>query len=79
MHEMQTIVTDVRGVCLSVCQPVRQLVCLSRGLTRGSTQLHCAKMAEQIKMMFGVNTPGGPWNIVSDGGTNLITYVFCFT
>jgi len=21
-------------------------------------------MAEQIKMLFGMNTPGGPWNIV---------------
>jgi len=25
-------------------------------------------MVEQIKMLFGVNTPGGPWNIVLDGG-----------
>jgi len=25
-------------------------------------------MAEQIKMLFGVNTPGGPWNIVLDVG-----------
>jgi len=25
-------------------------------------------MAEQFKMLFGVNTPGGPWNIVLDGG-----------
>jgi len=24
-------------------------------------------MAEQIKILFGVNTPGGPWNIVLDG------------
>jgi len=56
MHEMQTIVTDVRGVCLSVC------------LSRGSSRIHCAKMAEQIKMLFGVNTPGGPRNIVLDVG-----------
>jgi len=39
---MQTIVTDVCGVCLS----------------RGSTQFHCAKTAKQIKMLCGVNTPG---------------------
>jgi len=26
------------------------------------------KMAEQIKMLFGVNTRGGPWNIVLDVG-----------
>jgi len=25
-------------------------------------------MAEQIKMLFVVNTPGGPWNVVLDGG-----------
>jgi len=46
MHIVQTIVTDDCGVCLS----------------RGSTWLHCAKMAEQIKMLFGVNTSGGPGN-----------------
>jgi len=34
MHDMQTIVTDVRGVCQSVCPSV----CRSRGLTR----LYCA-------------------------------------
>jgi len=43
MHEMQTIVTDVCFVCLSVCH---------------STLLHFAKMAEQIKILFGVNTRG---------------------
>jgi len=43
---MLTIVTDVRGVCLSVC------------LSRGSTRPHCAKTAERIKMLFGVNTVG---------------------
>jgi len=46
MHEMQSILTDVRGVCLSVC------------LSRGSSRLHCAKVAELIKILFGVNTPG---------------------
>jgi len=25
-------------------------------------------MAEQIKMLFGVNNPGSPWNIVLDVG-----------
>jgi len=62
MHEMQTIVTDIRGVCMSVRPPV----CLSRG----STRLHCAKTAEQIKILFGVNTLGGPRNIVLDGGSD---------
>jgi len=52
MHEMQSILTDVRSVCQSVC------------LSRGSSRLHCAKTAEQINMLFGVNTSGGKWNII---------------
>jgi len=54
MHDTQT--TDVRGVCPPVC--------LSRGLTR----LHCAKSAKRIKILFGVNTFGGPRTTVLDGG-----------
>jgi len=27
-------------------------------------------MAEQSKMLFGVNTPGGPGNIVLEGGSD---------
>jgi len=54
MHEMWSVLTDVHGICLSVC------------LSCGSSRLHCAKMAERIKMLFGVNTPGNPWNIVLD-------------
>jgi len=54
MHEMQTIVIDDRGVCQSVC----------RVAWLGFT----AKTAERIKMLFGMNTPGGPWNIVLDAG-----------
>jgi len=54
MHEMQTIVTDVHSVCLSV------------SLSCGSSWLHCAKMAKQIEMLFGANTSWGPWNIVLD-------------
>jgi len=30
-------------------------------------------MAEQIKMLFGVNTRVDPWNIVLDGGLDLPT------
>jgi len=60
MHDMQTIVIDVRGGCLSVCLSAMQL-----------TRLHCAKMAEPIKMPFGVNTPGGRCNIVLDRGPYL--------
>jgi len=44
-------------------------VCLSRG----SSRLHCAKIAEQIKMLFGMNTPGGPRNIVLDVGPDAPT------
>jgi len=53
---MQTIGTDVSGVCPPVC------------LSRHSTRLHCAKMAEQIKMLIGVNTFWGLWNTVLRGG-----------
>jgi len=52
---MQTVVTDDRGVCPSVC------------LSRGSTRLHCAKTAERMKMLFAVNSFEGPRNIVLDG------------
>jgi len=41
---------------------------MSVSLSRGSTQLHCAKMAGRIKMLFGVITRGGPWSIVGHGG-----------
>jgi len=72
MHEMQTTVTDVHGVCLSC----------------GSPRLHCAKMAEEIKMLFGVNNTSSPWNavrhadpftqreedIILNFGTTLITW-----
>jgi len=59
MHQMQTIVTDVRLCVVSV-----------RCLSRGSTRLHCAKTAERIKIVFGVNTPGSPRNIVLHGGSD---------
>jgi len=52
MHEIQSILTNVCRIRLS----------------RGSYQLHCAKTAEQIKMLFGVNTPWNPRNIVLDVG-----------
>jgi len=51
MHGMQIIVTDDPGVCQS----------------RGSTRLRCAKTAERTKMLFGVNSPGGPWNTALHG------------
>jgi len=37
-------------------------------LSRGPTRLHCAITAEQIEILFGVNTLGVPRNIVLDGG-----------
>jgi len=52
IQEMQTIVTHMCSVCQSVC------------LSCGSTWLHCERMAEWIKILFGMNTHGGPWNIV---------------
>jgi len=58
---MQSILTDVRSIYLSVC------------LSRGSSRLHFAKMAEQIKMVFRVNAPGGPWNTALDVGPDPLT------
>jgi len=52
MHEMQTVFSGVRGVCLSVCPSVR--------VSRGST-------AKRIKILFGVNTAGGTRNVALDG------------
>jgi len=75
MHDMQTIVTDDPGVCLS----------------RGSTRLHCAKMAERIKMLFGVLSCGPKEHCIGRGfrcphsegrgipyGLRQITLAFCF-
>jgi len=56
MHETQTIVNDDRGVCPQVC------------LSRGSTWPHGAKTAQRIKILFGVNTPGGSRNTALHGG-----------
>jgi len=47
--------------------------CLSVSLSRESTRLRCAKLAEQIKMLFVVNTPVGPWNIV----LHVTSFKFC--
>jgi len=47
MHEMLTIVTDVRGVCLSVCPSVRQSVC------QFVTRLNSAAMRAVCEGSFG--------------------------
>jgi len=52
MHSMWTIVSDV---------PIAWCVCQSL------VRLHHAKTAELIKVLFGVETTGGPRNIVLDG------------
>jgi len=57
MHELQIVVTNIRSL----------FVCLSRV----SSRLHYAKMAGQIKMLLGVNIPGGSWNIVLDVGPDV--------
>jgi len=49
-----------------------RMIAVSVCLSSGSTRLHCAKKSEQIKMLFGVSTPGGPRNIVLDGGPDLL-------
>jgi len=49
MHEMQTIVTDVRSVCLSVCP----YVCLSRRVIRYSLcQITLASLVDVVR--FGL-------------------------
>jgi len=63
MHNMQTIAADDRGVCLSFSLSVTQL----------NSAPQCKQMAERIEMLFGVNTPWGPWNIVLDGGPDTHT------
>jgi len=50
---MQTIVTDDHSVCQSVC-------CAAQ------LSLTVQKTAEQIEILLGVNTFGGPSNIVLD-------------
>jgi len=54
MRGMQTIVTDVRGVCPPVC------------LSHGSTRFHCAKTAKRTKTRFRVNTLRSTRNVVLD-------------
>jgi len=46
------------------CVQCLSVICLSSG----STRLHCATVAERIKILFGVNTLRGPWNIVLHEG-----------
>jgi len=55
MREVQDIATATDVSCLSVP--------LSHGLTR----LYCAKTAERIEILFGLNTLGGLRSIVLDG------------
>jgi len=43
-------------------------IAVSVCLSRGSTHPHGAKTVERIKILFEVNTLGGPWNIVLGGG-----------
>jgi len=59
MHEMQTIVTNVCSVRLSV--------------TSAHLGFAVQKLAEQIKMLFGENMPGVTWNTVLHGGPDPTT------
>jgi len=43
-------------------------VCVCVCVSRGSSQLRCAKTAEQIKMLFGVNTVGVSGTLCLHGG-----------
>jgi len=53
VHELQPIVTNVRAVCPLVSLSVARINSASLSQT-----------AEQIKMLFGINTLGGPRNFV---------------
>jgi len=67
MHEMQTIVTDDRGVRLSVC--------LSVCLSCGSIRLHCAKMAELFpgsSRNIVIPPQRSEWGILLNFGTPLV-------
>jgi len=70
MLEMQPVVTDDRGVCLSV-----YLVCLSFCLPRGSTRLHCAKTAERIKTLLskGIKRPEKLMSSIAGCGENAVS------
>jgi len=48
------------------------IIAVCQSVTR-STRLHCAKMTERIKILLVLNTPGGPGNIVLDGGPDTPT------
>jgi len=54
MHEMQTIVTDVRGVCLSVCRTAQLGFTVQKWLN--------GQDADWSEHSWG------PWNIVLHGG-----------
>jgi len=54
MHEMQTVVTDDRGVCPSVCHEVLLGFTVQKWLTDQDA-------------VWGEHS-WGPWNIVLDGG-----------
>jgi len=57
---VQTIVTDDRGVCLSVVS-----LSVSLSVTRHKSVSLC-KTAQRIQILFGVNSLGGPRNTVLD-------------
>jgi len=48
------------------CRLLLLVIAVSVCLSCGSSRLYCAKVAEQSKLLFGVSTPCGPCNIVSD-------------
>jgi len=64
MNEMQLIVTDVRGVCLSVSQSVCLSVCLS--------VYHTAQLGFTVRRSFSAAFAKSLWHLVILAFTNLL-------
>jgi len=60
MHEMHTIVTDVFGVCPSVCPSVSLSVC------------HAAQLGFAVRGSFGTAFAKSLWPLVSTGDTTQV-------
>jgi len=88
MHEMPTIFGNIRSVCLSVTQLISASLCKNgravyakfqvssfrhSGDKRGSQNLKVGP----LRLLFGVHTPEGPWNIVLDASPDPLQRRVC--
>jgi len=58
MHEMLTILTDVRGVCLSVCMSVCVSVCRAAQIGRGACSVRRVSSAQGHSVQPSLNAFG---------------------